>query len=91
MGEGTGQASFGLDKEDAELVLWQVARIAELDDPSFHRLVMSFLDQAVRCLDDLETFCQKARGSLSEETEPRGEEASEMAAAAVRIARTSAA
>jgi len=46
LGLKTGGASFAIDAEERELVLWMSRRLAALDSNSFSSMVAEFLEQA---------------------------------------------
>lgn len=58
LGLATGGASFAIDRDEGELVLWLSRPLAALDEQAFAALVVGFLDQAATCRERLEGACR---------------------------------
>jgi len=63
LGLATGGASFAIDRDEGELVLWLSRPLAALDEQSFAAMVAGFLDQAAACQERLEAACRDPRAA----------------------------
>lgn len=60
LGLRTQGASFAIDRDEAELVLWLSRPLSALDEASFGHWLVQFLDAAVHCRQQLDAFCRAA-------------------------------
>lgn len=65
MGRETQGASFGVDPEDGELVLWQERQLTTLDEMSFCRFVVQILECAVHWRSAIPTANEQAEQTAS--------------------------
>lgn len=59
MGMRTSGASFAIDTEEGELVLWKSWALVALDEDRFGQLVVGFLETAAAWRAELEEICRK--------------------------------